>query len=374
MDPSPLPVKSGGAVASSSAAEKTMPNASGKPSSKGKVDTTAITTVGAANNGTTSTLTPPPGTLNAATGKKVSAGVATASGAGGVSTGGAATTSTKSNDTNSTAKDSNMTIPSIGSEILLSAAPSAASPLEDGRFATTTSATVKAEAEEGHNNMATSKHQDTSTATTATAVIVPKADPSAAAASSSSNKEQPPPAAKKPVKVDEHGNEVEDERVISEEDREKISDEDADDVAYTAYQPSKLPYGRPHPDPVVENSSLGAVQPPDVTCTYFSTQKYEFYVCVVVLLLSYYEMCAYVSLVPTSGMKACNACMHISFYLYATMWQLLETMMEFICAKLLHFACFASVSHTNSTTHGVCNHIICNPLPTALHRQPLHAR
>ena len=286
MDPSPLPVKSGGAVAPSSAAEKTMPNASGKPSSNGKVATTAITTVGAANNGTTSTLTPPPGTLNAATGKKVSAGVATASGAGGVSTGGAATatTSTKSNDTNSTAKDSNMTIPSIGSEILLSAAPSAASPLEDGRFATTTSATVKAEAEEGHNNMATSKNKDTSMATAATTAIVPKADPSAAAAASSSNKEQPPPAAKKPVKVDEHGNEVEDERVISEEDREKISDEDADEVAYTAYQPSKLPYGRPHPDPVVENSSLGAVQPPDVTCTYFSTQKYELYVCVVDVL------------------------------------------------------------------------------------------
>ena len=314
MDPSPLPVKSGGAVASSSAAEKTMPNASGKPSSKEKVATTAITTVGAANNGTTSTLTPPPGTLNAATGKKVSVGVATASGAGGVSTGGAATTSTKSNDTNSTAKDSNMTIPSIGSEILLSAAPSATSPLKDGRFATTSSATVKAE--EGHNNMATSKNKDTSMATTATMAIVPKADPSAAAAaaaaaSSSSNKEKPPPAAKKPVKVDEHGNEVEDERVISEEDREKISDEDADDVAYTAYQPAKLPYGRPHPDPVVENSSLGAVQPPDVTCTYFSNTK----ICILCLCCCVMR-CAH--MYPSSlRMKCrhCNACMHMFFCL-----------------------------------------------------------
>ena len=31
------------------------------------------------------------------------------------------------------------------------------------------------------------------------------------------------------------------------------------------YTPSKLRIGRPHPDPVVETSSLAAVQPPDVT-------------------------------------------------------------------------------------------------------------
>jgi len=97
------------------------------------------------------------------------------------------------------------------------------------------------------------------------AAAVPKTNPAAAAAVAAAAAEQ---AAKKPVKVDEHGNEVEDERVISEEDREKISDEDADEVAYTAYRPAKIGYGRPHPDPVVENSSLGAVQPPDVTCTY----------------------------------------------------------------------------------------------------------
>lgn len=30
------------------------------------------------------------------------------------------------------------------------------------------------------------------------------------------------------------------------------------------YQPAKLPYGFPHPDPVVETSSLSAVPPPDV--------------------------------------------------------------------------------------------------------------
>ena len=116
-------------------------------------------------------------------------------------------------------------------------------------------------------------------ATTAepTTTVVPKADPAAAAALAAAlaaaakekQQQQQQQPAKKPVKVDEHGNEVEDEKVISEEDREKISDEDADEVAYTPYQPAKLRYGRPHPDPVVENSSLGAVQPPDVTCTYY---------------------------------------------------------------------------------------------------------
>lgn len=31
------------------------------------------------------------------------------------------------------------------------------------------------------------------------------------------------------------------------------------------YSPAKLPYGRIHPDPVVETSSLSAVPPPDIT-------------------------------------------------------------------------------------------------------------
>ncbi len=36
-------------------------------------------------------------------------------------------------------------------------------------------------------------------------------------------------------------------------------------VTFTDYRPAKLPYGKPHPDPVVETASLGAVEPPDVT-------------------------------------------------------------------------------------------------------------
>ena len=38
-----------------------------------------------------------------------------------------------------------------------------------------------------------------------------------------------------------------------------------DDVTYKKYIPSKLRYGRPHPDPVVENSSLASAKSPDVT-------------------------------------------------------------------------------------------------------------
>ena len=108
---------------------------------------------------------------------------------------------------------------------------------------------------------------------------------------------------------------MEDERVISEEDREKISDEDADDVAYTAYQPAKLPYGRPHPDPVVENSSLGAVQPPDVTCTYFSNKNMNF---MFVLLLCWCCVMRYAHMYPSflrMKCRRCNACMHMVFCL-----------------------------------------------------------
>jgi len=38
-----------------------------------------------------------------------------------------------------------------------------------------------------------------------------------------------------------------------------------DDIAYTPYKPTKLKYGRNHPDPVVENATLAAVAPPDIT-------------------------------------------------------------------------------------------------------------
>lgn len=36
-------------------------------------------------------------------------------------------------------------------------------------------------------------------------------------------------------------------------------------ITFTDYRPAKLPFGKPHPDPVVETASLAAVEPPDVT-------------------------------------------------------------------------------------------------------------
>jgi hypothetical protein len=41
--------------------------------------------------------------------------------------------------------------------------------------------------------------------------------------------------------------------------------EDEQEITYTPYRPKKLKYGRNHPDPVVENSTLGSVEPPDIT-------------------------------------------------------------------------------------------------------------
>eukprot|EP00980_Cylindrotheca_fusiformis_P014949 scaffold4095_cov117-Cylindrotheca_fusiformis.AAC.6 len=53
------------------------------------------------------------------------------------------------------------------------------------------------------------------------------------------------------------------------EGQERQNDEDNDDAAealsYKAYRPKKVRFGKPHPDPVVENSTLSAVEPPDVT-------------------------------------------------------------------------------------------------------------
>lgn len=37
-----------------------------------------------------------------------------------------------------------------------------------------------------------------------------------------------------------------------------------DDVSYTVYRPKKLDIGIPHPDPVVENTSMAAVDPPEL--------------------------------------------------------------------------------------------------------------
>ncbi|KAL7539155.1 hypothetical protein ACHAXR_009075, partial [Thalassiosira sp. AJA248-18] len=42
-------------------------------------------------------------------------------------------------------------------------------------------------------------------------------------------------------------------------------DGEEEDISYTAYTPTKFKGGKPHPDPVVENSTLAAVAPPNIT-------------------------------------------------------------------------------------------------------------
>jgi hypothetical protein len=41
-------------------------------------------------------------------------------------------------------------------------------------------------------------------------------------------------------------------------------DEDVNEASFHDYIPEKLAYGKPHPDPLVESSSLAAVPPPEV--------------------------------------------------------------------------------------------------------------
>lgn len=48
------------------------------------------------------------------------------------------------------------------------------------------------------------------------------------------------------------------------QDEEEGFDDAVDDVSYTIYQPKKLKLGLPHPDPVVENTSMAAVDPPEL--------------------------------------------------------------------------------------------------------------
>jgi hypothetical protein len=55
-------------------------------------------------------------------------------------------------------------------------------------------------------------------------------------------------ATKQPAKEKEEGEDV----------------EEADEITYTSYKPQKVTYGHDHPDPVVENSTLSAVEPPNV--------------------------------------------------------------------------------------------------------------
>ncbi|CAN0356651.1 unnamed protein product, partial [Ectocarpus sp. 8 AP-2014] len=47
-------------------------------------------------------------------------------------------------------------------------------------------------------------------------------------------------------------------------DEEEGFDDAVDDVSYTVYRPKKLDIGIPHPDPVVENTSMAAVDPPEL--------------------------------------------------------------------------------------------------------------
>ncbi|CAM9634187.1 unnamed protein product, partial [Scytosiphon promiscuus] len=48
------------------------------------------------------------------------------------------------------------------------------------------------------------------------------------------------------------------------QDEEEGFDDAVDDVSYTVYRPKKLDIGVPHPDPVVENTSMAAVDPPEL--------------------------------------------------------------------------------------------------------------
>ncbi|CAN0098032.1 unnamed protein product, partial [Discosporangium mesarthrocarpum] len=41
-------------------------------------------------------------------------------------------------------------------------------------------------------------------------------------------------------------------------------DDAVDEVSYTVYAPRKMRLGLPHPDPIVENDSMAAVDPPDL--------------------------------------------------------------------------------------------------------------
>mmetsp|Transcript_21181 Transcript_21181/g.47283 ORF Transcript_21181/g.47283 Transcript_21181/m.47283 type:complete len:1771 (-) Transcript_21181:242-5554(-) len=59
------------------------------------------------------------------------------------------------------------------------------------------------------------------------------------------------------------GNDKGNDKDRDDEEREDQNHEDL--LSYSKYRPAKLKYGVPHPDPVVENSSLAAVPPPDIT-------------------------------------------------------------------------------------------------------------
>lgn len=58
----------------------------------------------------------------------------------------------------------------------------------------------------------------------------------------------------------------EDDMALQDQDADANNDEEYHEVeTYSDYAPAKLKIGRPHPDPVVETSSLSTVEPPDIT-------------------------------------------------------------------------------------------------------------
>jgi len=56
-----------------------------------------------------------------------------------------------------------------------------------------------------------------------------------------------------------------DKKSSSSKNQNEEQEDDEEDITYTPYKPAKLKYGKPHPDKVVENSTLSAVAPPDIT-------------------------------------------------------------------------------------------------------------
>jgi hypothetical protein len=87
------------------------------------------------------------------------------------------------------------------------------------------------------------------TAVSSINLLNPGPPPTSAAASAVSLQEQKQ-AAQKKDKEDEQQN--------------AEGDDAAEDVSYKPYRPLKIKFGKPHPDPVVENSTLSAVEPPDI--------------------------------------------------------------------------------------------------------------
>lgn len=74
---------------------------------------------------------------------------------------------------------------------------------------------------------------------------------------------------RKKVKAEQRGQQQQ-QKVKAEKQKAKEKEEgeedveEADEITYTSYKPQKVKFGVDHPDPVVENSTLSAVEPPEV--------------------------------------------------------------------------------------------------------------